>query len=139
MGDFYTAEDAIIARLRAGWTATPADRLRITPDTPFDQGEDLAAWAQLEVIGDREEAYPGTQPPRVRIDGLIMLHLLVPVGAATARADLKAMYRNARALLAHQHFAGVVVNGLSSHGGRPATEDGNYHGVTATAPFFYIG
>lgn len=137
MGDFYTAESAITDRLKAGWTATPLVRLRFDNDPAFDPGEELAPWVQVEVIGDTETAYPGQQPPRVRIDGLIMLHLMVPT--QTGRDGLAALYRNARALLSHQHFAGVVVNGLSAHGGRPATEDGNYHGVTSVAPFFYIG
>lgn len=137
MADFFDAVAAIQARLLAGWDATPTDRLRFDNGPYFDPGADLAPWVQVEIIGDVDLAYPGRRNGGLcRVDGLILLHLMVPT--QTGSSGIASLYRNARDLLAHQSFAGVTVNGLSPHGGRPASEDGNYHGVTATAPFFAI-
>src|SRR3546814_3336654 len=59
-----------------------------------------------------------------------------PVGHG--HESIRAMHANAKSALAVQSFEGVTVLGLSAGGGRPSSEDGNYHGVTATAAFFYL-
>jgi hypothetical protein len=135
MGDFYVANDAIVARLKGAWSATPLERLRFDNEPLFDSAALIAPWGCVHVMGGPETAYPGGEG-RVRIEGTVTLQLFVPKGSGTT--DLAAMYRDARAILAHKRFDGVAMGGLSSHSSRPASEDGHYYGVEATASFFYI-
>jgi hypothetical protein len=136
MADAYTAEAAIRARLVAGWTATPPERLRFENDAYID-GNTLAPFCQVEIVGGRDVPYIGAPGARLnRLDGVVMLHLMAPTNEGTAA--IAAMFRNARALLSSAIFDGVYMGGLSPHGARPSSEDGAYFGTTATAPFFYL-
>lgn len=136
MADFYTGRQLIVDRLRDGWTATPKDRLVFIGDAAFDPGPAPAPFAAVEIVGGESMPYAGLPSGRLhRDDGLIVLHLMEPVAFGFAAIAL--MHRNARDLLAAQSFGGVTVLGLSAGGGRPSSEDGNYHGATATAAFFY--
>ena len=139
MADFYTGRQLIIDRLRASgaWTATPAGRLVFMGDATFDPGASPAPFCVVEIIGGESTPYVGRPSNRLhRDDGLIVMHFMEPVGSGFE--SIAAMHRNARDLLAAQSFSGVTVMGLSAGGGRPSSEDGNYHGATATAPFFYL-
>lgn len=137
MADFYTGRQVIVDRLRAGWTATPLDRLVFMGDAAFDVGATPAPFCLVEIIGGESVPYVGRPSNRLhRDDGLVLLHLMEPVGHGFE--SIAAMHRSARDLLAAQSFGGVTVGGLSAGGGRPSSEDGNYHGATATAPFFYL-
>jgi hypothetical protein len=136
MADAYTAEEAIRARLVAGWTATPAARLRFEND-PYLDTSDVSPFCQVEVMGGRDFPYIGHPGARLnRMDGVVMLHLMAPI--LTGRAPIAAMFRNARTLLSSAIFSGVYMSGLSLGTGRPGDEDGIYYGSTASAPFFYL-
>lgn len=136
MADFYTGRSLIEARLRSQWTATPGDRL-VFENADFDPGPSPAPFAMVEIAGGHDVPYVGRPANRLnRADGTIRLHLMVPSGEGLDNTAV--LYRNARAILANQVFDGVNVQGLSAGGGRPASLDGNYHGVTAVAEFFYL-
>jgi hypothetical protein len=136
MADAYTAEAAIRARLVAGWTATPLPRLRFENDPYIDTGT-LAPFCQVEIVGGADRPYIGQPGARLnRMDGVVMLHLMVPTTEGIAA--IGTMFRNARALLANAIFEGVYMRGLSPNGGRPSSEDGVYFGSTAVVPFFYL-
>jgi hypothetical protein len=136
MADAYTAEELIKARLVAGWTTTPADRLRFENDAYLDTGS-ITPFCQVEIVGGRDTPYIGQPGARLnRADGVVMLHLMTPI--QTGRAPIAAMFRNARALLANAIFSGVYMHGLSLGTGRPTDEDGLYAGSTASAAFFYL-
>lgn len=136
MADAYTAADAIRDRLIAAWTATPAARLRFE-NGPFIDMTTLAPFCQVEIVGGDDRPYIGNPADRLnRLDGVILLHLMVPVQDGTA--DIAAMHRNARSALANAVFSGVYTQGISPNRGRPGAEDGSYHGVTSAIPFFYL-
>lgn len=137
MADFYTGRDLIVARLRSLWTATPADRLVFAGDAAFDAGATPAPFTLVEIVGGESVPYVGRPTNRLhRDDGLIVLHLMEPVGSG--HESIRLLHANARSAIAAQSFSGVTVLGLSAGGGRPSSEDGNYHGVTATAAFYYL-
>ena len=136
MADAFTAEASIRARLIANWNATPAGRLRFEND-PYIDTDALAPFCQVEIVGGTDRPYIGQPGARFnRMDGVVMLHLMVPT--ISGIAGLASMFRNARAVLSNAIFDGVYMAGMSPHGGRPASEDGSYFGITATATFFYI-
>lgn len=137
MADFYTGRQLIVDRLRAAWTATPADRLVFMGEGTFDPGSTPAPFALVEIVGGESVPYIGRPANRLhRDDGLILLHLMEPIGHG--HESIAAMHANAKSALAVRSFDGVTVLGLSAGGGRPSSADGNYHGVTATADFFYL-
>lgn len=138
MADFYTATDAIEARLAAAWTATPAERLRFENAAYIDM-TDLAAFCQVEISGGAETAYMGTTSNRLRTaNGVVMLHLMAPI--LDGRTAIRAMHANADAALSHASWVyrdtvWIYMGGIAQSGGRPSSEDGSYFGVSAVIPF----
>lgn len=144
MADFFDVSAAIVARLRASWTATPAERLRFEDEPDIDMTV-LAPFCQGEVVADVDVPYIGAPANRLsRIDGVLMLHLMTPIGDTSGA--IRSMYRNARAVLVNQSWTstadgaefGVYMQGISPNGGRPSDEDGAYRGMTASIPFFAL-
>jgi hypothetical protein len=158
MADFYDVGAEIAGRLRGGWTATPADRLRFENDPLIDM-TDLAPFCQVEIAGGLDRAYTGHPSNRLhRVDGVVLLHLMAPqLDGLTA---IRTMHRNARSVLADQSWTRteytialewedddwwtgretihVYMQGISAGGGRPATEDGSYFGASASIGFYAL-
>lgn len=140
MADFYSAAQMITDRLTAGWTATPAARLRFENGPLIDMTA-LAPFCQVEIVGGSERAYLGDVVNRQhRTDGVVMLHFMAPV--LDGLTAIRAMHANAKATLANASWEAsgvcVYIQGLSAHGGRAASEDGSYFGTSASLPFFAI-
>lgn len=137
MADAFTAADLIEARLRAAWTATPTDRLRFDNNAALLDMSGLAAFCQAEIAWGEDRPYIGDPATRLnRIDGVLLLHCMVPRQAGIA--DLRAMHRNARAALANQTFGGVYMQGYAPNRGRPSDEHRAYYGSTGAIPFYYL-
>lgn len=140
MADFLDAAELIQDRLRAAWTATPADRLRFENDPLVDLTV-LAPWCQVEIVGGPEKAYLGSATNRLhRADGVVLLHFMVPV--LDGRAARKAMHVNAKAALVNatweQDGTCIYMEGIAASLRGPAAEDGSYAGFTSAITFTAI-
>lgn len=146
MADYAGAKAAIRARLDAGWATT-----RITyqneqpavPWPPMDGSGVLLPWVNLEIIGLGSQPWTfGTTGNRGwRYDGLIYVHVFVPVNSGIETADQYACTIGElfRAAKFYDDGLGSYVRTLSPQvdGGDSGDDDGATFRVTATIDFTY--
>jgi hypothetical protein len=144
MPDYAGAVAAIKARVAANWTTTPVGWGNDANEpTKFDGSGDPSAWVYGEVINTSSDiegvGKPGSQT--WRYDGLIYLHVFVPVSSGTVTAfqyavSLGEIFRGA---LFYDNGVGDFVRSWSPRvdGGDSGSDDGLWWRVTATIPFQY--
>jgi hypothetical protein len=143
MPSYAEAKAAIEARLRAQWTTTPIAVENGKEVKKVDQNKDPSAWVYLE-IADAGSTQVGIGAPGNQLwvyDGLIHVHVFVPVGSGTSLPRRYAdqigdIYRAARFYAEAPGFevrCGAPRTGDAGSG----SDDGLWYRVTASIPFEY--
>ncbi len=145
MADYAGAVAAITARLKEQWgDRTPIGVLNeARPDLVDDNGDPVPAWLFLEVVGAGSDIVGAGRPGDHRwvYDGLIQIHVFVPVGGGSAEAfrlatDAGEIFRAAE--FYRQDDCCVRSWSPRLDGGDGGSEDGMWWRVTATIPFEYL-
>lgn len=140
------AKAAIRQRLIENWTLTPITFQNEAPPSswpPMADG-DFAPWVHLEVT-NTGSAMHGAGKPGSQVwvyDGLILVHVFVPINSGEALADQHAVTIGEffRAKVFYQNVTpGCYVRTWAPRvdGGGTADHDGNWYRVTMTCPFEY--
>lgn len=146
MADYAGAKAAIRALLDAGWLTT-----RITyqneqpaePWPPLNAAQVLLPWINLEIASTGSQIWTfGTEGNRGwRYDGLIHVHVFVPVGSGIELADQYACTIGElfRAAKFYDDGLGSYIRTLSPQvdGGGSGDDDGTTFRVTMTVDFTY--
>lgn len=145
LASYAGAKAAIRARLVAGWTTTRITYQNEQPAAPWppvDGNDGLLPWVNLEVVGTGSEIVGQGTPGNHawRYDGLIYVHVFVPVGAGETLAGQYAdqigeIFRNARFYDDVQDGCYVRSWSPRQDGGGSGDDDGNWFRVTCTVDF----
>jgi hypothetical protein len=153
MPDYPGAVAAIKAQLAAGWTQTVIATVNKQPEPPFPPVDPVtgnpAPVLICEVIGTQSDVYSFGNPGNrfFRYDGLILLHILVPIDEGDARAQTLAVAAGDlfRALTFYQDANGSYIRTIAPNppdGGGKADIEGLQIGpsfrVTVSVPFQYF-
>ena len=146
MADYAGAEAAIRARIEANWATTRITYQNETPDDPWppmNASGELLPWINLE-IECHEAPIVGTGQTGnhvFRYEGLISVHVFVPVGSGDAVAKQHAVTIGEifRRKQFYTDTAGRAVRTEDPYpaGGTAESDDGNWFGVTMACPFVY--
>lgn len=146
MADYAGAKAAIRSRLEANWTTTRITYQNETPAAPWPPKRasgSPAPWVNLEIIGNGSHLWTfGTDGNRGwRYDGVIMVHVFVPVGEGIEQADEYAVAIGEifRAAKFYDDGLGSYVRTLSPQldGGGSGDDDGKWFRVTMSVDFTY--
>ena len=147
MPDYAGAKAAMRQRLVDGWTATPIIFQNKAPASgswpPVDGDGVLLPWVNLEIKGTGSKiAGTGTPGNHLwRYDGIIYVHVFVPVGSDDAAATEYAVAIGElfRAAEFYNATPGTGVRTLapSIDDGDDGDDDGNWFRVSMSVPFTY--
>jgi hypothetical protein len=152
MPDYAGAVAAIKAQLVANWTQTVIVYVNKQPSQPFpliDQNGNPAPFLVCEVAGSKSDPYTfGSVGNRFFVyDGLILLHVLVPIDDGDARAQQLAVTAGEifRAATFYVDANGSYIRTIAPNppdGGSAANiegvQAGNTFRVTVTVPFQFF-
>jgi len=146
MADYAGAVAAIRSRLETNWLTTRISFQNETPAQPWppvDGDSVLQPWVHLEVAGLGSRLWTfGTVGQRGwRYDGMIYVHVFVPVGSGLAQAQQYAVTIGElfRAAKFYDDGLGSYVRTLNPQvdGGATSDDDGNWFRVTLAVDFTY--
>jgi hypothetical protein len=147
--DYAGAKAAIRARLAGAWTTTRITYQNEQPAAPWPpvtgSGTNavLQPWVQLEIkdLGSQIWEFGTATNRGWRYDGIIYVHVFVPVGTGDATAEQYAVQIGEifRAAKFYDDGLGSCVRTLSPEvgNGGPGDDDGNWFCVTASVDFTY--
>jgi hypothetical protein len=128
-----TVRAAVTAYLAANWTASPLIVQNRETEPPVQADGILRPWVYVEVTFNSVDQWSIGSSDRTdnrwREDGLVLFHIMTPIGEGLAASDT-----NADALI--ELFKGVQLDpdiefrDITSDIGGPGDQNGNYHRVS---------
>lgn len=128
-----TVRAAVTAYLEANWTASPLILQNAETEPPVQADGTLRPWVYVQIAFNSVDQWSIGAPDRTQNrwheDGLILFHVMTPIGEGLAASDT-----NADAMIelfkGVQLDPGIEFRDITSDIGGPGDENGNYYRVS---------
>lgn len=126
-------DDAVLARLRAGWSTTPIFNYNVTGDTPADGSPFVSV--DYPVVNENQITIGAPGNNVFREEGTIRVRLSYPRGKGIRQAW--GYVDTLRALLRSASFSGVVTWAAGGPALDDSAENGNYVVLSFVTPYYF--